>query len=129
MNIIDILKTDYQQFPHNQTYEIYAENVYFQDPMNKFYGVKRYQQMIGFINQYFLDIKLELHHIAQTENAIATQWTLKWIAPVPWKPAMSIPGRSELKVNDEGLIISHIDYWDISRLDVLTQLLFPLKKR
>jgi hypothetical protein len=129
MNIIDILKKDYEQFPQNQTYNIYAENVYFQDPMNKFYGVKRYQQMIGFINQYFLDIKLELHHIAQTENAIATQWTLKWIAPVPWKPPMSIPGRSELKVNDEGLIISHIDYWDISRLDVLTQLLFPLKKR
>jgi hypothetical protein len=129
MNIIDILKKDYQQFPHNQTYSIYAENVYFQDPMNKFYGVKRYQQMIGFINQYFLDIKLELHHIAQTENAIATQWTLKWIAPVPWKPSMNIPGRSELKVNEEGLIVSHIDYWDISRLDVLKQLLFPLKKR
>jgi hypothetical protein len=123
MNIIDILKKDYQQFPHNQTYSIYAENVYFQDPMNKFYGVKRYQQMIGFINQYFLDIKLELHHISQTENAIATQWTLKWIAPVPWKPAMSISGRSELKVNEEGLIVSHIDYWDISRLDVLKQLL------
>ncbi|MEM6403902.1 MAG: DUF2358 domain-containing protein, partial [Cyanobacteria bacterium P01_D01_bin.116] len=33
MDIVEILKEDYQRFPENQTYSIYAEDVYFKDPM------------------------------------------------------------------------------------------------
>ena len=29
MDIIEILKDDYQRFPENQTYNIYAKDVYF----------------------------------------------------------------------------------------------------
>jgi hypothetical protein len=36
---------------------------------------------------------------------------------------MSIPGWSELRLNSQGLIVSHIDYWSCSRWDVLKQLL------
>jgi hypothetical protein len=39
---------------------------------------------------------------------------------------MAIGGRSELKVNSDGLIVSHIDYWNCSRFDVLKQLVFPV---
>ena len=126
MDIISILKQDYQKFPADQTYSIYAENVYFEDPLNKFRGIERYQKMIGFMKSWFHDIQLDLHDISQSGNAIKTRWTLSWTAPVPWKPRMAIPGWSELKLNADGLINSHIDYWDISRLDVLKQV-FPVK--
>lgn len=129
MKIIEILKQDYQKFPADQTYSIYAENVYFKDPMNQFWGIERYRQMIGFIQTWFKEIKLELHEISQQENTIKTRWTLTWTTPLPWQPRISIPGRSELQLNSAGLINSHIDYWDISRLDVLKQHLFPLKNR
>ena len=66
MDIIEILRQDYQRFPVDQTYSIYAENVYFQDPLNKFRGVERYRQMIGFIKQWFINPQLELHEINQT---------------------------------------------------------------
>jgi hypothetical protein len=122
MNIIKILTTDYQNFPADQTYSIYAENVYFQDPMNRFRGISRYQQMIGFMNTFFKDIKLDLHSISQSDNRIDTRWTLSWTVSLPWRPRIAIAGRSELKLNSDGLIDSHIDYWDISRLDVLKQL-------
>ncbi|MBW4495720.1 MAG: DUF2358 domain-containing protein [Oscillatoria princeps RMCB-10] len=128
MDIIEILKQDYQRFPADQTYSIYAENVYFQDPMNRFRGIERYRQMIGFIGTWFMDIKLHLRDIRRTGDRIETRWTLSWTAPVPWKPRMAIPGLSELKLNAQGLIDSHIDYWDCSRLDVLRQLL-PVKNR
>ena len=121
MDIISILKQDYQRFPTNQTYSIYAENVYFEDPLNKFRGIDRYQKMIGFMDNWFNDIQLELYDISQSGNAIETRWKLSWTAPVPWKPRMAIPGWSELRLNTDGLIDSHIDYWDISRLDVLKQ--------
>lgn len=129
MNIIEILKEDYQKFPDDQTYSIYAENVYFQDPMNRFKGIDRYQQMIGFMNTFFKHIKLDLHNISQVGDRIETRWTLSWTVPVPWQPRIAVPGWSELKLNADGLISSHIDYWDCSRLDVLKQLLFPVKTR
>ena len=122
MDIISILQQDYQKFPVDQNYSIYAENVYFEDPLNKFHGIERYQKMISFINSWFDNVQLDLHDISQSGNALESRWTLSWTAPVPWKPRMVIPGWSELKLNEDGLINSHIDYWDISRLDVLKQL-------
>ena len=129
MDIIEILKQDYQKFPLDQTYSIYAEDVYFEDPMNKFRGVKRYQEMIGFIRTWFINPKLELHDIRREDDAIATRWTLSWNTPLPWKPRISISGWSELRLDADGLIVSHIDYWNCSRLDVLKQHLFPFHNR
>lgn len=121
MNIIEVLKQDYEEFPANQTYSIYATDVFFKDPLSQFCGLERYKQMIGFINRWFSDPKLELHHIENSEDTIQTRWTLSWTTPLPWKPRIAIPGWSELKLNSEGLIACHIDYWSISRLDVIKQ--------
>ncbi len=121
--IAQILQQDYQRFPADQTYSIYASDVYFKDPLNQFRGLERYKQMIAFINRWFLEPHLDLQHISQSGDTIKTRWTLSWTTPLPWKPRMTIPGWSELKLNAEGLIVSHIDYWDCSRLDVIKQLL------
>jgi hypothetical protein len=125
MDIIEILKEDYQRFPVNQTYSIYAPEVYFQDPLNKFRGVKRYKEMINFIQTWFLNPKMDLHNIQHLgDTIIKTEWTLSWNTPLPWKPRISIPGWSELGLNSDGLIVSHIDYWNCSRLDVVKQHFF-----
>jgi hypothetical protein len=121
MNIIDILRQDYAKFPDDQTYEIYAEDVYFQDPMTSFRGLKRYRQTIAFIKTWFKSPHLELHNIDRADNLITTRWTLSWYTPLPWKPKITISGRSELLLNEDEFIISHIDYWDCSRGDVLKQ--------
>lgn len=129
MDIIEILKQDYERFPADQTYSIYAQDVYFEDPMNKFKGIEKYKQMIGFINTWFINPKLDLHDIRQEDDAIETRWTLSWNTPLPWKPRIAISGWSELKLNVDGSIVSHIDYWNCSRLDVLKQHLFPSQTR
>jgi hypothetical protein len=127
IEIIEILKADYQRFPVNQTYDIYANDVYFQDPLNKFSGVKRYQEMIKFMQTWFLDIKMDLHNIQPLGDTIKTEWTLSWNTPLPWKPRIFISGWSELQLNNEGLIASHVDYWHCSPLDVVKQHLFSGK--
>ena len=121
MNIIQILQEDYQRFPRDQTYEIYAKEVYFKDPMTEFRGIKRYQSMIEFMTHWFQNIQMELHHIEQISDRIETRWKLSWTTPLPWQPRIAISGRSELILNEQNLIISHIDYWDCSRWDVLQQ--------
>ncbi len=126
MSIIDALKQDYARFPEQQSYELYADNVYFQDPLNKFRGVQRYRKMIQFIQTWFIGTQMEVHDIQQQGCDITTRWTLRWQAPLPWKPRMEISGRSDLQLNNAGLICSHIDYWDCSRLDVFKQI-FPAR--
>lgn len=123
MTLLDALKADYTKFPRDQSYDLYAADVFFKDPWISFRGVQHYRRMIRFIEQWFINVKMELHDLQQVDNQIQTQWTLHWVAPAPWKPQMSISGRSELVLNEAGLIQSHIDYWDCSRWNVLQQLL------
>ena len=68
---------------------------------------------------------MDLHEINLSGNRIDTEWTLHWITPLPWQPAIAISGRSELKLNDDNLIISHIDYWHCSGWDVIKQHFLP----
>jgi Uncharacterized conserved protein (DUF2358) len=123
MNLLDALKADYEKFPRDQSYHLYAGTVFFQDPLTSFRGVQRYQNMIRFIERWFIDVHLDLHDLQQVEDQIQSRWTLHWTAPVPWKPRLKISGRSELILNSDGKIQSHIDFWDCSRWNVFQQLL------
>lgn len=122
MDLLDILREDYARFPHQQTYSIYAQDVWFKDPLNQFRGVDRYRRMIGFIETWFIDVELALHQIERIDDRIHTQWTLSWTAPLPWKPRLSIPGTSELIVNSNEMIVSHVDIWNCTKFDVVKQL-------
>jgi hypothetical protein len=121
MDILEILKADYDRFPHDQTFSIYAPDVYFKDPLNEFRGCDRYQKNIQFIATWFRQPQLTLHNIQRSDRQIRTDWTLAFTSPLPWHPRITIPGWSELDVNDQELIVSHIDYWHCSRWHVLQQ--------
>ena len=120
--VIEQLKQDYAKFPKEQTYSLYAEDVKFKDPMNRFQGVGRFEKMIGFIDGFFGDVQMDLHSIEQsTPSLIEMQWTLNMNPPVPWGARLHIPGRTELRLSEQGLIESHVDHWNCSRLGVLKQ--------
>ncbi len=120
MNLVEIIEQDYQNFPENQTYSIYADNVHFKDPIYNFSGKQKYQSMITFLSKWFKNLHLELHEIKQQENHIDTRWTMSWISPLPWQPSVAVTGRSELKIQDN-LIVGHYDYWDCSVWDLIKQ--------
>lgn len=121
--VIEQVKADYARFPQEQSYGLYTPNVYFKDPMNEFRGVEQYRRMIGFIATWFRNIDLELHGIEESQtDTVITRWTLHFTAPIPWQPRISIPGWSELKLDAQGLICSHIDYWNCTRWAVVKQL-------
>jgi hypothetical protein len=122
MDILDSLRSDYANFPHQQTFELYDPQVYFKDPMTEFRGCDRYQKMIQFITTWFVEPELVLHHIErQDDHHIRTDWTLSWTTPLPWKPRTTISGWTELTLNDQDKITSHIDYWHCSKWQVLKQ--------
>jgi Uncharacterized conserved protein (DUF2358) len=121
MDLLTQIRQDYERFPAHQTYSLYAEEVFFKDPMTEFYGIKKYQDMIGTIDRFFKDLRLDLHDIKQTENQIRTDWTLSWTTPLPWRPRITISGWSELALDEAGLICKHIDYWHCTRWNVVQQ--------
>ncbi|MBD3882576.1 DUF2358 domain-containing protein [Phormidium tenue FACHB-886] len=121
MDIVDALKEDYRKFPKDQNFNLYAEDLYFKDPLNKFRGRALFKLLINFMSIFFLDCVFDVHQIQRRGDEIRTDWTLSWTTPLPWKPRIHIPGWSELKVNAEELIVSQIDYWRCSRLDLLKQ--------
>jgi hypothetical protein len=121
--VIEALRQDYARFPLDQSYQLYAADVYFQDPLNTFRGVDRYRQMIGSLSQWLPQMKLELHEIRPDgTSGILTQWTLSWSVPLPWQPRPRIDGWTEIKLNPQGLIEQHIDGWKCTRWDVVKQL-------
>ena len=126
-DLVEILKADYARFPADQTYSIYAEDVYFKDPLNEFRGVKKYKSMIKFLSTFFGNVQMDVHDVTQQEDSIKTEWTLHMTSPLPWQPRLSIPGWSELGVKDNK-IASHVDYWHISPWSVLRQNFFSDKK-
>lgn len=128
MDIVETLKQDYQKFPEDQTYSIYADDVYFKDPLNEFRGLDRYRKMIEFLGTFFQQVEMEVHHITREREMIKVEWTLNMTSPLPWKPRLSIPGWTDLKVDSSEKIISHIDRWHISPLKVLLQNFFWRKK-
>lgn len=122
MNIISILRQDYQNFPREHYYGVFAEDFYFEGFFNKFRGIETYKQMIQMYETGLINVNLNLVNIAQSEDIVKTLWILSCTAPFPWKPRITIPGRSEAKLNADGLISSHIDYLGISHTEILKQL-------
>lgn len=121
--VCDRIRQDYANFPHDQSYDLYAEEVFFQDPLNRFTGLARYQAMIAFITRWFQQPRLDLHALEPiAADCFHTRWTLSWVTPLPWRPPITISGWTEYRLNADGKIISHIDTWDCSRLAVLGQL-------
>ncbi len=119
----DRIRQDYARFPQGQSYDLYAEDVYFEDPLNRFRGVQRYRQMIAFIQRWFQSPVLALHRLEpQDENHFQTHWTLSWVAPVPWHPALAISGWTDYRLNEQGQIVAHIDHWHCSPWAVVGQL-------
>jgi hypothetical protein len=121
MDLLSALRQDYDRFPADQTYRLYREDVWFKDPMTEFRGVNKYRDMIGLIDRFFKQPKLNLHDITQTGNQIRTDWTLSWTTPLPWQPRITISGWSELRLDEAGLICEHFDYWHCTRWNVLQQ--------
>ena len=127
-DLVTILRADYARFPENQTYDIYAKDVYFKDPLNEFRGVSKYRGMIGFLGTFFGNVQMEVKNINRQGDLIKTEWTLNMTSPLPWRPRLAIPGWSELQIGTDNLIVSHIDYWHISPWSVLRQNFFSDKK-
>jgi len=80
-------------------------NIFFQDPFNCFTGIDKFKKVFIHMYKQAKNPKFSIIDISVSDNTAYMKWNFL-------NGKLKIEGVSEIKFNDEGLVISHIDYWD-----------------
>jgi Uncharacterized conserved protein (DUF2358) len=127
---IETLKQDLPTlFQKDISYDIYTQDIYFQDPVNKFKGKLNYRIIFWTLRfhaqLFFTEINFDLHEVYQSaQDTILAKWTVRGILRLPWKAKIFFNGYSTYKLNQDGFIYEHIDTWDRKPREILQQF-FP----
>ena len=125
--VIETLQKDLPTlFEKDISYNIYTQDIYFQDPVNRFKGKFNYRIIFWTLRfhgrLFFTELFFDLHDVKQTaEDIITANWTVRGILRLPWKARMLFNGDSTYKLTKEGLIYNHLDTWDRKPSEILKQ--------
>ncbi|MBH8562052.1 DUF2358 domain-containing protein [Nostoc sp. CENA67] len=125
--VIQTLKQDLPTlFEKDISYDIYTQDIYFQDPVNKFKWKFNYRIIFWTLRfharLFFSQIYFDLHEVYQSaEDTILAKWTVRGVLRVPWKAKLFFNGYSTYKFNQDNLIYEHIDTWDRKPGEILRQ--------
>lgn len=132
--VVEILQKDLPTlFEKDISYDIYTQDIYFQDPVNKFKGKLNYRIIFWTLRfharLFFTEIYFDLHDVKQIDrDTILANWTVRGVLRLPWKPHLFFNGYSNYKLNENNLIYEHIDTWDRPPGEILKQFLRKSKE-
>ncbi|MBN3874364.1 DUF2358 domain-containing protein [Nostoc sp. JL33] len=125
--VINTLKEDLPTlFEKDISYHIYADDIYFKDPVNTFKYKFNYRIIFWTLRfharLFFTQIYFDVHEVYQSaEDTILAKWTVRGVLRVPWKAGLLFNGYSTYKLNQDNLIYEHIDTWDRKPGEILRQ--------
>ena len=85
------------------------ENIYFEDPFNKVYGIENFKRIFSNTLKNLDDVEFKVINIISKNNIYIIKWEMIYFA---FNKNNSIFGLSEVTINTNEKIVSHIDYWD-----------------
>lgn len=123
--LITTLKQDLPTlFEQDISYDIYTQDIFFQDPVNTFKGKFNYRIIFWTLRfhgrLFFTELFFDLHDLTAGDGVILAHWTVRGVLRLPWKPNLRFNGTSTYKLRD-GLIYEHIDTWDRKPGEILRQ--------
>jgi len=130
LQIEQVIKTLEEDLPtlfeKDISYDIYTQDIYFQDPVNKFKWKFNYRIIFWTLRfharLFFTQIYFDLHEVSQpAKDTILAKWTVRGVLRVPWKAGLFFNGYSTYKLNQDTLIYEHIDTWDRQPGEILKQ--------
>jgi steroid delta-isomerase len=116
--------------------QICIEDVYFRDPFNELYNrdqLKRvFKDMFSQCDDHNFTVLTAYSDPLRHPNAFVLKWFFE--ATVPKIGKLDFIGLSEVQINEDGLITSHIDYWDSGsyfymKIPLIKQILGIIKNR
>ena len=93
----------------NKFDELLDENIYFEDPFNKVYGIENFKRIFSNTLKKLDNVEFKVLSIISKNNIYIIKWEMIFFA---FNKNNSIFGLSEVTVSKNKKIISHVDYWD-----------------
>ena len=93
----------------NKLKALIDKNVYFEDPFNKVYGDKKFIKIFKKSLLNIENINFKILNVTSDKDVFLVKWEMNFSA---FNKQNKIIGVSEIIINKEQKIISHIDYWD-----------------
>ena len=93
----------------NKFDKLLDENIYFEDPFNKVYGITNFKKIFSNTLNKLDNVEFKVLNIISENNIFIIKWEMIFFA---FKKNNSIFGLSEVIISTNEKIISHIDYWD-----------------
>ena len=93
----------------NKFDDLCDENIYFEDPFNKVYGIENFKRIFSNTLNKLDNVEFKVLNIISKNNIYIIKWEMIYFA---FNKNNSIFGLSEVTIDKNEKIISHIDYWD-----------------
>ncbi|MEL6178655.1 MAG: nuclear transport factor 2 family protein [Myxococcota bacterium] len=89
---------------------MYHPDMVFKDPLHTLYGREAFMEMNRRLMRRFHHIRFDIGERLESDHAIFLTWTMTMTSRLG--PTLVVPGVTHIRLED-GLIVEHIDYWDI----------------
>ena len=89
--------------------DLISQEIIFVDPFNNVRGIVAFKNIFYHMFEKVKDPKFIVLDYAINEKRVFLKWKMTFVA---FKSLQTIEGMSELLLNDDGKVISHVDYWD-----------------
>jgi len=107
----------------------YDSNCEFSDPFVSFNGVERFKQNVSNLGAYLEDVQLDILDWKESDDNVDVKWRFSCVIDLPWKPRLAAAGGTKHVFSSEtGLVVKHIESWDVEVNKVLKSLLEPANK-
>ena len=93
----------------NKFDDLLDENIYFEDPFNKVYGIENFKRIFSNTLKKLDNVEFKVLNIISKNNIYIIKWEMIYFA---FNKNNSIFGLSEVIIGKNKKIVSHIDYWD-----------------
>lgn len=131
-DVVAVLESDYKRsyfLTGEFMKSIYAEDCWFIDPTIRFRGRDLYQRNLQLLVPFFVNPSLDLCGIEQgfkgDAKFIKANWYLRTYLKLPWRPLISLEGSTIYDLDDSLKIVYHVESWNISAFEAVTQIFLP----
>ena len=89
--------------------DLVVKDIIFIDPFNNIKGLDDFKNIFYHMFDTVKEPKFDIVDYAKNNDHIFLKWKMTFYA---FKASQSIEGMSDITLNKEGKVISHLDYWD-----------------
>lgn len=104
----------------------YDEDCEFSDPFVAFRGKQRFLKNVANLGGLMENVKLDITRFEANDAELSTDWRFACTLALPWRPRLAASGGTTHVFSPEtGLVVKHIERWDIEPGIVARQLFTP----